>query len=395
MSARWSSDGIFFYVRGECKASMKKVAYFVDLKITSEGNVEESHCDCTAGSGVHATCKHVYVLLCGVHEITEKKTIKLHQSCTQKIMDFHRPKKIFYNSPIAAANMPTKRKRSCNYNPLADEDIPKNYNDYVRNLAIGYGDSSMPIKQMYSAANPYGIAWDHYSLLAVTPQDILMEQLLLKNVNLPKIIELELKTKTQDRSPEWHEMRACRITSSLFYVVSHCTTGNKSLLQKILYPKKIQTRALIHGKVHEPIAIAQYEKKFDLKIEKSGLFICLHYPFLAASPDGLLKDETVIEVKCPYTARYNLINEGTVPYLINANGELALKKNHPYYAQIQGQLFCTGRKYCNFIIYTFIDMKVLFIQKDETYINNMLPNLINFNMHYLEPAILNKYIYKN
>lgn len=39
-------------------------------------------------------------------------------------------------------------------------------------------------------------------------------------------------------------------------------------------------------------------------------------------------------------------------------------------------------------------MKVLFINRDDSYINEMMTNLINFYVHDLEPAIFDKLIYK-
>lgn len=141
LTARFSSDGIYTYLRGQCKASMKKVAYVVDIKLNHDGIIEECHCDCAAGSGTRASCKHVAVLLCGILEMVHSKTIKLHQACTQMLMTFNRPRKAFYNSPIAAQNLPNKRLKSCIYNPLDENDIMHNYKDYVRNLVIGYGES--------------------------------------------------------------------------------------------------------------------------------------------------------------------------------------------------------------------------------------------------------------
>lgn len=155
---------------------MKKVAYVVDIKLTQDGFIEECHCDCAAGSGTQACCKHVSVLLCGIYEMVHKKSIKLHQSCTQKLMTFNRPSKVFYNSPIVAQNLPNKRLKSCNCNPLNENDIIENYGDYVRNLVIGYGESSMPLLQTVEPANPHGIEWDHYPYLEKTPQDILLEK---------------------------------------------------------------------------------------------------------------------------------------------------------------------------------------------------------------------------
>lgn len=392
VTARFSQDGIYTYLRGQCKASMKKVAYLVDIKLSQDGDIEECNCDCAAGSGVQASCKHVSVLLCGVLEMVHKKSIKLHQSSTQKLMTFNRPNKVFYNSPIAAQNLPTKRLKSCNYNPLNKTDVIENYADYVRNLIMGYGESSMPLLQTCEPANPHGIEWDHYPYLANTPHDRLLETLLLKNVSAAQIQEVEKKTRSQSDSREWHQLRTCRITSSMFYVVCHSKTYTKSLLDKILSPKAVHTRAVAHGKINEPIAKAKYKNDFGVNVQNCGLFISSEYPFLAASPDGILDEETVIEIKCPYTARNYKISEITVPYLEKHDGDFFLKKNHPYYAQVQGQLYCSARKYCNFIIYTFEDLKVIFINRDDSYINEMLTNLINFYVHSLEPAIINKYV---
>ncbi|KAL0895959.1 hypothetical protein ABMA27_011961 [Loxostege sticticalis] len=394
LTARFCSESDNIYIRGQCKASMKKVAYVVDAKLSQEG-IEESHCECAAGSGINACCKHVSVLLCAVHDIVHNKMIKLHQSCTQTLMTFNQPKKVFYNSPIAAQNFPSKRKRTCNYSPLKEKDVMPNYTDYVRNLAIGYGESTMPILQTIPPANPHGIEWDHYPCLKKSPQETLLENLLLKNVTSAQIADVERNTRDQASSPEWHERRSCRITASMFYSVCHSKSYSTALLQRIFAPKTVHTRAIIHGVTNEVVALSQYELYLGVLVEKCGLFISAEYPFLGASPDGFLGEDTIIEIKCPYSSRKSLINEITVPYLYNNNGELALKKKHPYYAQVQGQLYCTGRQYCNFIVYTFVDMKVIFINKDDSYINEMLNNLINFYIHHLEPAILNKYMYKD
>lgn len=40
-------------------------------------------------------------------------------------------------------------------------------------------------------------------------------------------------------------------------------------------------------------------------------------------------------------------------------------------------------------------MKVIFIERDDAYFNEMLTHLINFYVHHLEPEILNKYMYKD
>lgn len=49
----------------------------------------------------------------------------------------------------------------------------------------------------------------------------------------------------------------------------------------------------------EPLAISQFSTEYQLDVEASGLIIDRHQPFLAASPDGLVGADSIIEVKCP------------------------------------------------------------------------------------------------
>lgn len=133
----------------------------------------------------------------------------------------------------------------------------------------------------------------------------------------------------------------------------------------------------------------------DLNVEACGLFISESHPFLGASPDALLGEETVIEAKCPYVSRFCKINHVTVPYLEEKDGVYSLKQGHPYYCQIQGQLFCANRKYCNLIIYTFTDLKVVYIYRDESFISKMVSTLSDFYNKHFEKVLLDKVLYRN
>ena len=75
-------------------------------------------------------------------------------------------------------------------------------------------------------------------------------------------------------------------------------------------------------------------------------------PFIGATPDGLLGSDAVVEIKCPHSARDNVISTKSVPYLCELLGELFLNKNHDYYFQVQGQMFVSGRTRCIFAILT-------------------------------------------
>jgi YqaJ-like viral recombinase domain len=118
------------------------------------------------------------------------------------------------------------------------------------------------------------------------------------------------------------------------------------------------------------------------------------HPFLGASPDGLVGDNVVLEVKCPYSSRNHKITSVTVPYLEDFNGTLRLKKKHQYFYQVMGQLLATNRNECHFVVYTYVDIVVIEIARDEDFINEMVSNLsVFFNKHFL-PCLKEKYMYK-
>jgi hypothetical protein len=68
------------------------------------------------------------------------------------------------------------------------------------------------------------------------------------------------------------------------------------------------------------------------------------------------------------------VNVTTVPYLKSVRGgnDLTLDNKHDYYYQVQGQLLCSGRKACQFVVFTHKDMKVCCIERDEQFIHDML-----------------------
>ena len=118
-------------------------------------------------------------------------------------------------------------------------------------------------------------------------------------------------------------------------------------------------------------------------MDRSGLVVSLEYPFLVASPDGLIGSLSTVEVKCPYTGRKEKIAVNDMfPFL---DESMKLKPTHNYYAQVQGQMCITKRKHCYFVIYTLVDFKVIDVNIDKDYCEQQLvPKLISFyEQHYL------------
>lgn len=65
------------------------------------------------------------------------------------------------------------------------------------------------------------------------------------------------------------------------------------------------------------------------------LFVCVQRPYLGASPDGLICDDSVIEFKCPYTGKHEQIVPGMHFSVLefNADGKIVLKHNSKYFFQ--------------------------------------------------------------
>jgi len=66
------------------------------------------------------------------------------------------------------------------------------------------------------------------------------------------------------------------------------------------------------------------------------------------------------------------------PFLCERDGKLILKSNHDYYYQIQGQLYTTNQQLCELVIYTLVDLKVVVVVHDDSFINAMVVNLVTF-----------------
>lgn len=98
-------------------------------------------------------------------------------------------------------------------------------------------------------------------------------------------------------------------------------------------------------------------------VQPCGLFVGREEEgFLGASPDGVIGDDTVIEIKCPAAARDLTPLDAAKNKKINCveviGGKLKLKKKHNYMYQIQGQMHLAQKEYCYFVIWTPFGMHV-------------------------------------
>lgn len=222
------------------------------------------------------------------------------------------------------------------------------------------------------------------------------------------IRKTEYETRDQRLSSLWFSARQYRLTASVFGEVLHrrSETPPDSLVLRIIQPKRFSSAATQWGIEHEPIAIAEYVEHqrrhghVSLTATSSGLVVCKSHPFLAASPDGAVYDPSdaqqplgYLEVKCPFSQKnatpVDACSSPGFCCVLDESLQPRLKRNHHYFAQVQGQMAIGQRPWCDFVIYTTKGLSVERIQFDNDYwTNTLLPKLESFYDNCIAPEVV-------
>lgn len=151
-------------------------------------------------------------------------------------------------------------------------------------------------------------------------------------------------------TPEWYAARAGKVTASrISDVIAKIASGKPSALRATYMGELLCERltgvcepgyvspAMQWGTDNEPLARAAYEyDRPGLEVLEVGFVDHPEVFMSGASPDGYVGDDGLIEVKCPNTATHiDTLDSGGVPT--------------KYLGQIQWQLACTGRQWCDFV----------------------------------------------
>ena len=205
------------------------------------------------------------------------------------------------------------------------------------------------------------------------------------------------ETRGQHSTRRWFEERTIRLTASRFGEICKATErrDKTGLARSYTVVKNLKTEAIKYGRQYESVAVEQYEVLTKRQTTSCGIFVSDQYPYLAATPDRVVDGNTIVEVKCPFAAKKHNITPSTVPYLKSVNGNLALDSNHSYYYQVQGQLFCSKRQYCDFVIFTQKDLKVVTIAFDNDFVDQMLQKLMSFYNDFFRDAVVKVHLFKD
>ena len=184
-------------------------------------------------------------------------------------------------------------------------------------------------------------------------------------------------------SPEWFEQRLGRITASNFGALMTLPRSKKDreaglisqttrsyLVKKVSEvltgtSKEFTTASLQWGSAMEDEARKMYELERMVKVEQIGFAVLDSNPIVGGSPDGLVNEDGMIEVKCPDSDTFT-------GYLL---GDSIIR---PYMAQIQGNLWILNRFWCDFIVYDprvikeNLRMHIVRVERDDEYIGKMV-----------------------
>jgi exodeoxyribonuclease (lambda-induced) len=146
-------------------------------------------------------------------------------------------------------------------------------------------------------------------------------------------------------SPEWFEVRKLKLTASNAQQIANNGKGLETLVTELMAehyssaPKEQwSNKDLDRGKELEAVAREMYELQRGVKIKQVGFIEKNEY--VGASPDGLVEDDGMIEIKCPADVGH---------YRIIRDGELEIDPKYIWQAQME--LLVAERKWCDLIIY--------------------------------------------
>lgn len=149
-------------------------------------------------------------------------------------------------------------------------------------------------------------------------------------------------------SDEWKAIRCGKVTASrVADLIARTKTGwgaSRANYMAELIAERLtgevvsgfSNAAMQWGTDTEPQARDAYQFHADIDVVQVAFVPHPSIPMSGASPDGLVGDEGLIEIKCPNTATHiDTLLTDSVP--------------GKYLTQMQWQMACTGRKWCDFV----------------------------------------------
>lgn len=154
----------------------------------------------------------------------------------------------------------------------------------------------------------------------------------------------------EQRTDEWFAARLGKVTASrVGDVMAKTKTGYSTsranyMAQLVVermtgkVAESYSNAAMQWGTDTEPLARAAYESQAQVLVDEIGFVDHPTITMSGASPDGLVGQDGLIEIKCPNTSTHiDTLLAGTI--------------KSDYQLQMLWQMACTGRQWCDFVSY--------------------------------------------
>jgi len=183
-------------------------------------------------------------------------------------------------------------------------------------------------------------------------------------------------------TPEWMAQRIGRVTASrVADVIAKTKTGysasRDNYMAQLVCERMTNTvaesftnAAMEWGTTQEAYARAAYEAHADVLVDEVAMITHPTIEAAGASPDGLVGDYGQLEIKCPNTATH-------------IDTLLTQTVQSKYLTQMQWQMACTGRLWCDFVSFDprmsdGLQLFVKRVQRDDAYIQMLEKEVIQF-----------------
>ena len=186
----------------------------------------------------------------------------------------------------------------------------------------------------------------------------------------------------EQRTDEWFAARIGKVTASrVADVIAKTKTGYSATRDNYMAQlvcerltgqkgESFTNAAMQHGTETEPLARLSYEVAQNVLVDEVGFVPHPSIEMAGASPDGLVNDDGLLEIKCPNTATHieTLLSQ-TVP--------------GKYNTQMQFQMACTGRKWCDFVSFdnrlpAELQLFVKRVPRDDVFIKQIEAEIVQF-----------------
>jgi putative phage-type endonuclease len=184
------------------------------------------------------------------------------------------------------------------------------------------------------------------------------------------------------RTDDWYAARCGKATASRFKdAIAALKSGapaqaQRDYLTELVVERltqqpiqRFQNAAMTWGTEQEPAARAAYERVTGTSVEETG-FIAHDILLAGCSPDGLVDWDGLVEIKCPWNTAVH------IETLLNGMPD-------EHIPQVQGQMWITGRQWCDFVSYDPrmpepLQLHVQRINRDPAYVADLERRVTEF-----------------